>query len=741
MREFFNITFYVLLVSLFIATSITAQPREAWALFYGGPGDEEFVDVYATSDSGYVMTGRTSSRVDSIIARSDLWIVKVNREGGLEWQRGYDLFVRNDRDLGSSIIETDDGGFLVGGIHRQRDFIAIKVTVDGQLEWERVFGGGAISWCNAVIETKGDTYLLGGTIRGEEGYQGYAVMVDRDGEVIWERMYDREQSSSINAIRESPGNGFLLAGSQIGAFSLLNVDGDGEVIWSRLYGLGENFRGSAKCLVSVDQGYALAGSAIWNNNMEGDFHMVKVDRDGEVLWENRFEMEGDQLCYGMDRMWDGGFFLDGQSGDRSLMLRVSPDGNVIWEFILGRRGLQLFSCVVDREMSLLVAGTCNDPLGRLEAQGILMKHIPEHSPPLIISHTPEELEFYTLPDNEIEFSVFAIDLQDDALNYSWLINDEEIATDSSVVIPFEELGDVNIHCEVSDGELTTGIDWLVHVSEFYIHSHTPDTLDLIVRRGTEVTFALDVAAIEEIEVENLWTLTHRDQRQEEIGVTDTIVVPFELSGDHRLQASVSHENDNHEVNWNILVQSVLWYWNPRDFEITVYTDSTTEFEVFPFNPESDSLDYIWSLDDELLDIDSSFIGLAIPEARLYEVKSIVQDGSEVDTISWTVNVEEWSFTADGADLTNLPTSPVLYPACPNPFNSSVKLSIYLPNADHVLLSVFDINGREVSRLVDGKVQAGNKTIVWYAGDYPAGVYVVRMCARGVSEMRKVVLVR
>ena len=89
----------------------------------------------------------------------------------------------------------------------------------------------------------------------------------------------------------------------------------------------------------------------------------------------------------------------------------------------------------------------------------------------------------------------------------------------------------------------------------------------------------------------------------------------------------------------------------------------------------------------------------------------------------------------------LPIKFSLLSAFPNPFNSSVKLSMYLPKADHVSLSIFDINGREVWRLVDGNVGAGSQTFVWNASDFPAGVYVVRMEAGSVREMRKVVLVR
>ena len=45
-------------------------------------------------------------------------------------------------------------------------------------------------------------------------------------------------------------------------------------------------------------------------------------------------------------------------------------------------------------------------------------------------------------------------------------------------------------------------------------------------------------------------------------------------------------------------------------------------------------------------------------------------------------------------------------ANPIPFKSSVKLLMYLSHKDHVSLSIFELNGREVSRLVDGMLGLG-----------------------------------
>jgi len=410
------------------------------------------------------------------------------------------------------------------------------------------------------------------------------------------------------------------------------------------------------------------------------------------------------------------------------------DGNEQERFVLGHQ-----SVIASPDGSAVVASIGAIDGGSID--GVLINVALMFSPPEIVYFSPEELEFTVLQGDTVEFFVQAEDFQDDSLYYCWTVEEDTVSTDTLTTLIFEELDDHIMECFVSDSMFADSVAWLVHVEEFFIRNYEPDSLDLIVQRGTEIDFGIDVTAIEEIEVEKIWNLTHRDRRQEEIGDADAVSVTFDQSGRHQLQALVSHEDENDEVTWTIIVRSAIWSWWPSELELSTYVDSTLEFVITPFNEESDSLEFSWLFNPEPLESDSASVHVTFLETGQYEITSIVRDGFEADTIRWTVDVEEWSFTTDLTDLTDLPTSPVLYPANPNPFNSSVKLSIYLPHADQVLLAVFDVNGREVSRLVDGDVASGNQTFVWNASDFPAGVHVVRMNVGKKTEMRKVVLVR
>jgi hypothetical protein len=78
---------------------------------------------------------------------------------------------------------------------------------------------------------------------------------------------------------------------------------------------------------------------------------------------------------------------------------------------------------------------------------------------------------------------------------------------------------------------------------------------------------------------------------------------------------------------------------------------------------------------------------------------------------------------------------------PNPFNPSTVISFLLPVNSHVTLKVFDVNGREVARLVDGERAAGHHQIAFEATHLPGGVYFVEFSAGAFRQIRKAVLVR
>lgn len=97
--------------------------------------------------------------------------------------------------------------------------------------------------------------------------------------------------------------------------------------------------------------------------------------------------------------------------------------------------------------------------------------------------------------------------------------------------------------------------------------------------------------------------------------------------------------------------------------------------------------------------------------------------------------------ADTDDGMDLPSSVALMPAYPNPFNPTTTVAFALPSAQFVTLTVFDMLGREVKRLVDGYLGAGDHEVQFHAGDLPTGLYMYRLAAPDVTLTRSVTLLR
>jgi len=83
----------------------------------------------------------------------------------------------------------------------------------------------------------------------------------------------------------------------------------------------------------------------------------------------------------------------------------------------------------------------------------------------------------------------------------------------------------------------------------------------------------------------------------------------------------------------------------------------------------------------------------------------------------------------------------LYPAYPNPFNTTTIIRFSLPQPEKVLLKVFDLLAREVAILVDEKVDAGEHSVIFNSNNLPTGVYLYRIQVGTYVKTKKLIVMR
>ncbi|HEX2787957.1 MAG TPA: T9SS type A sorting domain-containing protein [Ignavibacteria bacterium] len=83
----------------------------------------------------------------------------------------------------------------------------------------------------------------------------------------------------------------------------------------------------------------------------------------------------------------------------------------------------------------------------------------------------------------------------------------------------------------------------------------------------------------------------------------------------------------------------------------------------------------------------------------------------------------------------------LFQNYPNPFNPATKIDYYLPKSGHTSLRIYDITGKMIAALVEGKMEKGFNSIVFDAKSLPSGVYFYILKSNDFVQSKKMVLLK
>ena len=244
-----------------------------WNQTYGGQYYDSCRSLIATSDGGYALLGFTTYS-DSIsspfnLGNSDVWLVKVDSAGNMEWNQTYG---GSGSDSVSTLIETADGGYALGCSTSSfgaggADFWLIKVDSAGNIEWNKTYGGAGTEFANTLVVTDDDGYAFaGGTSSfGAGSADVWLIKVDSFGNIEWNQTYGGPIADYCDSIVSLGDNGYALAcitqpptfGD--GTFWLIKVDSLGGVELNQTYGVSAH-HSHTSLLTTADDNYILGGS-------------------------------------------------------------------------------------------------------------------------------------------------------------------------------------------------------------------------------------------------------------------------------------------------------------------------------------------------------------------------------------------------------------------------------------------------------------------------------------------------
>lgn len=95
----------------------------------------------------------------------------------------------------------------------------------------------------------------------------------------------------------------------------------------------------------------------------------------------------------------------------------------------------------------------------------------------------------------------------------------------------------------------------------------------------------------------------------------------------------------------------------------------------------------------------------------------------------------------GVPMEEIPSSYHLFQNYPNPFNPTTTIEFSMPQNGPVVLTVYDILGREVETILNQQMDVGQHKVQWNASNVPSGIYFIKMESSTFRQARKVMLLR
>jgi len=325
-----------------------------WQRSFGGSGFDVACSVVPTQDGGYLIAGSTNSTdgdVAEMQGQGDFWALKLTAAGELEWERTYG---GSGLDGAWGVVALPDGGFVLAGESMSldgqvtaprgsNDFWLVRINAVGDLLWDGSYGGSSWDNCFGLCVATDGGFVLVGNVGSDDGdvsnmpydvEQIWVVKVSPTGALEWEKTLGGSSYNLGTSVAAAQDGGFVVGastastnGDVVGNHGLtdgwvVKLSAQGDLEWQRCLG-GSGDDGLRGITATANGDYVVSG---FTNSTDGDVGaplgggdgwLIRLNGDGELLWEQCVGGTGGESLRTIVNTTDGGYAALGSSAAAS----------------------------------------------------------------------------------------------------------------------------------------------------------------------------------------------------------------------------------------------------------------------------------------------------------------------------------------------------------------------------------------------------------------------------------------
>ncbi|MFP7655383.1 T9SS type A sorting domain-containing protein [Chryseobacterium proteolyticum] len=330
---------YFNVLSMCIISGLSAQ-EVVWQKDIKSSTQDFLSQVTTTIDQQYLITGSAiqagSQKKDATQQNNgyDFHLVKLNQQGDQVWEK---YFSGNNHDYLSSTVATQEGGFLISGTSYSgkgsdkkddskggSDIWLIRINEFGDELWQKTLGTSADEEARSVIQTTDLGFVVAGNVQNaSKGYGSKDILVirlDKNGKELSQLILGGRGLDEVEKMIPTRDGGALLG------------------IYSRSSEFRVSDSGNQNSATGTS-GSVSRYAKTTENFGEGDYWIVKLNKEGKVEWEKNLGGKGDDHLRTL-ALTSNGYIIGGESrSERSGNKTVGiEEGTDLWLVSLNERG-------------------------------------------------------------------------------------------------------------------------------------------------------------------------------------------------------------------------------------------------------------------------------------------------------------------------------------------------------------------------------------------------------------------